>query len=107
MAGNTMIEQNRLKAIMLRDRKDNPWLPYYLPSERYEVRFADVRNAGTVAGRKHNAAVFAHVNDLGEAHRRTMREWCEQNVAGKWSIGMEAVFFMEHDDAMLCKVMFS
>ncbi len=111
MAGNTILETNRLKATRLRDRKDNPWLPFYLPNERYEVTFADVmvnRNGSMPQTHSRGAAVFSHANgDVGAGHRRVMSEWCEQNVAGRWSLGMDAVFFMEHDDAMLCKVMFS
>ncbi len=111
MAGNTIIDKNRLLATRLRDRKDNPWLPFYLPSERYEVNFADVLDSSAPPrprGVFRGAAVFSHANgDAGEGHRRVMREWCEQNVAGKWSFGMDAVFFAEHDDAVMCKVMFS
>jgi hypothetical protein len=111
MAGNTIIDKNRLLATRLRDRKDNPWLPFYLPSERYEVGFADVKlDRYGVMPQSHarGAAIFSHANgDAGAEHRRTIAEWCEQNVAGKWSFGMDAVFFTEHDDAMLCKVMFS
>jgi hypothetical protein len=99
-------DKNSIKAVSLRDRKDNP---FYMPRERYEVRFADVVSKSTYAlmvGR--SCAVFSHANgDEGERHRRTISEWCDRTVAGKWTIGIEAVFFENADDAMMCKLSFT